>query len=748
MEFYNWLVVLLPVAAIIGMSIYCRRYIRDVADYLSAGRVARRYVICVGGMEEALGVLTLMQMMERNYLTGFAITFWQSALIVVTMVLSLTGYCIYRFRETRSMTLGQFLEMRYNRPLRVFASVLHNVADLLTEIILPALAARFFIYFFDLPAYFSIGGFQISTYVAVMLLTMSIALTIVLTGGAVALLVSDCIQGLICYPLFLIIVVFALCKFSWSDEILPVMFDRVGGESFLNPFDIENMRNFNIFMIFTAICTRIMNHAIWIGSGFATSAKSAHEQKIASVLGTWRTGFSQLMIVLIGIMLIVMMNHRDFSDMAKTTRIRLSGKVAAEVMPKELLNEFNARIDIIETQTQQIGIDTQISQKQNIDTPYIDAAEATMKKTADSNQNTQKFRTLYQQLLFPVAMRTLLPPWMHGLFILLIVMIMISTDTSRILMISSCMAQDLVLPFLKKPMQTKHQLWLIRSFAVLVAAIFFFGSLLMDQIEYIQLFVVIVGAVWTGGAGAVMVFGLYSRFGTTAGAFASLIGGSVFSVSGMLISRNWADVVYPWLERRNMIPALSRFLETASAPLNPYVVWKMNAQKFPINAYEILFMSLILSSVLYVMVSLLTYRKPFNLERMLHRGKYADEQSKPPIRIAWSLKNVFSKLIGINPEYTKSDRAIAYSVFTYTFIYRFGLTFVLVLICNIFFPWSKNAWGKYWFITMIAVPFAVGLITTVWFFIGGMIDLRHLFRDLEARKRDYSDDGRVEKLDD
>ena len=147
MEFYNWLVVLLPVAAIIGMAIYCRRYIRDVADYLSAGRVARRYVMWVGGMEEALGVLTLMQMMERNYLTGFAITFWQSALIVVTMVLSLTGYCIYRFRETRSMTLGQFLEMRYNRPLRVFASVLHNVADLLTEIILPALAARFFISF-------------------------------------------------------------------------------------------------------------------------------------------------------------------------------------------------------------------------------------------------------------------------------------------------------------------------------------------------------------------------------------------------------------------------------------------------------------------------------------------------------------------------------------------------------------------------------------------------------------------------
>ena len=46
---------------------------------------------------------------------------------------------------------------------------------------------------------------------------------------------------------------------------------------------------------------------------------------------------------------------------------------------------------------------------------------------------------------------------------------------------------------------------------------------------------------------------------------------------------------------------------------------------------------------------------------------------------------------------------------------------------------------------MLAIPFVVGIITSVWFFIGGVIDLRRLFRDLEARKRDFSDDGRVEK---
>ena len=59
--------------------------------------------------------------------------------------------------------------------------------------------------------------------------------------------------------------------------------------------------------------------------------------------------------------------------------------------------------------------------------------------------------------------------------------------------------------------------------------------------------------------------------------------------------------------------------------------------------------------------------------------------------------------------------------------------------------WSNRVWSIYYLITILIVPFAVGLVSSVWFFIGGAIDIRHLFRDLEARKRDFSDDGRVKQ---
>ncbi len=744
MGLWDWIIVLVPVAFIIFMSIYVRRYVRSVADFLSAGRLCGRYVICVADTANALSIIGLVSYVEIHYKTGFSLAFWNHMTGPVTIFMGLTGYCFYRFRETKAMSLGQFLEMRYNRTLRIFAAALRSLSEMLANMIMPAVAARFFIYFLDLPYKVNILGIQVPTFILITMLVLTIAISIICMGGTLALVITDTIQGMFCYPLLVLFSVFILCKFSWSEEIVPVMLDRAPGESFLNPYDIHNLRDFNLFQVGVVIVGLILQRASWIGAGNTSAAKTAHEQKMANMLGSWRGALSNIFYLLVAITIIVLLNHRDFSPQAKTIRDNISARVAGDIVEnQDVRQNIIASTRAIAPHNHRIGVDTPLSEKSNLDTPYLNAAHQALLEDDNGNALFQEFRTLFHQMMMAITMRNLLPPGMLGLFCLLLVMAMISTDDTRIYSAALTIAQDVVLPLRKKPFTPEQHLWMIRFISIGVGVFFFIGSFFMSQLDYINMFINLMCIMWLGGAGPIMVFGLYSRFGTTAGAFSSLISGMILGVGGILIQRNWADVVYPWLLDQELVDTVGSFLSAVSAPFNPYVVWTMNPVKCPINAYEMYFLTMMFTLVIYCVVSKLTCRQPFNLDRMLHRGKYSlDGESKQ--RMKWSMRTVFSKLIGITPDYTLGDKAIAWGLFFYSICYSFLLAFIGVLIWNMVSPWPEEWWGEYFFVTLLGVPTVLAAVTTVWFGIGGMVDLVHLFHDLKLRVINPLDDGRVE----
>ncbi|MDD5728706.1 MAG: hypothetical protein PHV59_09090, partial [Victivallales bacterium] len=538
-----------------------------------------------------------------------------------------------------------------------------------------------------------------------------------------------------------------LYKFSWSQEIIPVMIDRAKGESFLNPYDLSNLRDFNLFLVTITVLSTVFHRASWIGAGSTTAAKNPHEQKMAGLLGTWRNSVTLVFYVLIAITIITLMNHRNWAPQAKTIRDNISLQVSQELISDSAKRkEFNSRINAIPAQYHQIGIDKPLSQKANLDTPILNVAHKTLKEfngETQGNAKFQQFRTLFHQMMLGRSMRQMLPPVLLGLFCLLMVLAMISTDDSRIYSATITLTQDVVMPLRKKPFSPQQHVWMLRTVAICIGVFFFCGSYFMAQLDYINLFVTIMCSMWMGGCGPVMIFGLYSRFGTTAGAFTSLISGMVLSVAGILVQRNWADIVYPWLADMNLVEPLGNFLSTVSGPLNPYIVWEMNPVKFPINSYEIYFMTMMITLFLYCTVSYFTMKEPFNLDRMLHRGKYnLDHDKKADFK--WSLRTVFTKLLGITREYTTGDKAIAWSLFLYSVVWGFFITFLGVIIWNTFSPWPIEWWGKYFFIVYLVAPGTMAAISAVWFSIGGIIDLRRLFRDLKARVNNPLDDGWVE----
>lgn len=749
MTWYDWLIALIPTLIVLGVGLYSTRYVKGVVDFLSAGRLCGRYVLLAGDMANGISILSIVMVCEQNYKAGFAVGVWGAIMVPITLTLALFGFVVYRFRETKAQSFGQFIELRYeSKALRVFASALRSFAELLAHAIMPAVAGRFFLYYLGMPQYIEICGVPISVFVLTMCICMAMAVFIICCGGTLSIVLTDAVQGMICLPLIVLFSAFLLWKFNWGTEVAPVLMDRAPGQSFLNPYDVLRLRDFNLLLLILGAVTTFLHGASWIGGGASGAAISPHEQKMASIMGKWRGFFTPLLHLMLSISILVILNHEHFSAEAKKIRTELSAQVACDVVKdnKSLQDKLIANISAIPEQKHRIGIDTPLSHEKNLDTIYIDTARRTFEDAGVENSAylTQQFNTLYHQTMMSVTLRKLLAPGMMGLFCLLAILAMLSTDTSYIFSSVGTIVQDVILPFFKKAPSPRLHILLFRVVAMLIGIGFVLVSTFMAQLDYLQLFITIILALWLGGCGPMCTFALYGRFGTRQGAWSSLLTGLFVTLSALFVQRRWADIVYPFLEEKELVGTVGNFLETVSAPFNPLIVWKMNPEKFPVNSIEIYFLTMLLTLAVYIGVSKLTCRKPFNLDRMLHRGIYNVDGIQKS-KIDWRFRNFVRLLAGITPEHTLGDKVISYSLVIYSYIYNFGLCFLLIVVWNAFSPWPIEWWSRYFVITHVIFPVLAVAVTSVWFGVGGAFGIVQLFRNLQKRVVvDDLDNGMVE----
>src|SRR5690606_22462363 len=113
----------------------------------------------------------------------------------IAMIVAMSGWVAYRYRETRVFTMAQFFEVRYSRRFRIVAGMLTWVSGMLNYGVFPGITANFFIHFCGLPQTVMIAGIEIRTLLIVMALFLSMALLLVFGGGMVAVMVTDFFQA-------------------------------------------------------------------------------------------------------------------------------------------------------------------------------------------------------------------------------------------------------------------------------------------------------------------------------------------------------------------------------------------------------------------------------------------------------------------------------------------------------------------------------------------------------------------------
>jgi SSS family solute:Na+ symporter len=207
MHWIDCAITVVPFAIVMVVSWNSRRYVKCVADFMTASRCAGRYLVCNASGEAAFGAVSAVAVFEYIHKTGFAMTWWTQMSIPVSLLITLTGFVIYRYRETRVMTMAQFFEIRYSKGFRILAGILAWVSGIINYGIFPAVGARFFVNYCGLPQYILVWGATVPTFAVLMAVFISLALFLTLVGGQLTIMISDCLEGLLSGILYISIAV-------------------------------------------------------------------------------------------------------------------------------------------------------------------------------------------------------------------------------------------------------------------------------------------------------------------------------------------------------------------------------------------------------------------------------------------------------------------------------------------------------------------------------------------------------------
>ena len=472
MALLDWILVSISLLIVFAAAAYTRQFVKSVADFVAAGRVAGRYLICSARGESLSGVTNTVSRFQQFMVAGFVLTWWETLATPVTILIGITGFVIYRYRQTRAMTLGQFFEMRYSRNFRLFMGILGFLAGLLNYGIFPGVASRFFVYFLGLPESIPLGShFHIPTYMCVMALYLMCAIAMMVAGGQITLILTDCIEGLLSHLIYVVIAIAIFFTVSWA-HMHETMLSRPAGHSMVNPFDAGQVSDFNAWYVLMTLCLGIYGTLAWqIGHGFNSAARTPHEARMATVLEKWRTYARVVMLVLLAVAAVTF---------AENDAYKVAAKPVHDVLDK-------------------------ITNKQ-----------------------------IRSQMEVAVSLRYLLPVGIKGLFAVIMFLGLMAGDSSHLLSWGGIFIQDVVLPFRKTPLSQAAHMKILRLAVIGVALFGFTFSSLFFLGRQIALWFAITMGIVTAGAGAAIIGGLYWKIGTTAGAWTAVLTGASLSLIGII----------------------------------------------------------------------------------------------------------------------------------------------------------------------------------------------------------------------
>ena len=151
----------------------------------------------------------------------------------------------------------------------------------------------------------------------------------------------------------------------------------------------------------------------------------------------------------------------------------------------------------------------------------------------------------YSAAAMPFFLGQRVPPILAGVLLAGMLAATMSTDSSYLLSWASVITLDVIAPGRKKKISPKNLILMIRIFVVLIALFVFCWGVLWRPPTTILTYLFLTGAMYTSGAAALMIAGLYWRKASSFGAHLALLAGITLPILNIFIKQLVGPENYP-----------------------------------------------------------------------------------------------------------------------------------------------------------------------------------------------------------
>ncbi len=218
-------IILLYLTSTLMAGLAVRKYVKDVKDYLVAGRQVDLYLGIASLAATEFGIVTCMANAELGYKYGFAGITPGIALFVAMFVVGTTGFCIKPLRDRGVITIPEFFENQFGKKVRWASGIVIVIGGLLNMGVFLRMGGDFLTVVFGLDQ----GYLE-----AMMTLVLLIVALYTILGGMLSVLVTDYLQFIVMSIGLISVCVLFLLQIGWENLIENLML-KYGDRAF-NPF--------------------------------------------------------------------------------------------------------------------------------------------------------------------------------------------------------------------------------------------------------------------------------------------------------------------------------------------------------------------------------------------------------------------------------------------------------------------------------------------------------------------------------